>query len=112
MAELINSATGGTATYYPNTAVRLPVVSVLTYRGSAHGLGVRNRDGSLELVSVERAVAMQESGRLAFYTRAPGEPERDLVVIRRRDGSKYLRTSRDLRMPNNLALLPEWEEPA
>lgn len=100
-------------TSYTSTAqqVRIGYIRSRTYRNKGKqvlAVGGLNSDGSHFLIPVQQAARLQETGRFAFYVQQdPSWPRRDIHVITRRDGVKYLRTTNDKILANNLVALPE-----
>lgn len=66
--------------------------------------GGENGNGPWRL-TLDRAIKGIENGTWEFWTQGGGEPVN--VVVRERNGKKYLKTENDGAEPNNLLSLPE-----
>jgi len=73
-------------------------------RSSAHER-IRNIGGSWGRMSQEDAIAAIEAGTYSFYVSAAGRAVD--VIIAKKDGHKYLKTTADGEQPNNLLSLDE-----
>lgn len=62
-------------------------------------------DGGGWVLLIDEAIAHIENGTYAFWTYANG-CEADVIVVKRPNGRKYLKTTTDGIEPNNLLALP------
>lgn len=94
-------------TTYTQTAVQVRISHIRT-RGKDHliAVGGHNPDGTPFLLPVQQAARFAESGRFAFYVQQPGFDRREVYVVHR-EGERYLRTTPDPHLENNLMHLPE-----
>jgi hypothetical protein len=93
-------------TLYTETAVRVRISHIRTTGDHLLAVGGHNADGTPFLLPVQQAARFQESGRFAFYVQQPGYDRREAHVVHR-EGTRYLRTTPDPHLENNLMHLPQ-----